>query len=202
MGYGNGLTWAQWLVDDQREASGRPDVLVFTTDILKEPIVVRGEPVVNLVASTSGTDSDWVVKLIDVYPDEVADIPALGGYQLMVSGTFSGGATAKTGRRQNPSPRANPCRIASISPRRTMFSCQATGSWFRFSQAGFLCMTGIRKHSSPIFSGLNPATTAKPFSAFITRPGNQASSSFRSLRKNKLATIGAHERALESQERQ
>ncbi len=85
MGYGNGLTWAQWLVDDQREASGRPDVLVFTTDVLKEPIVVRGEPVVNLVASTSGTDSDWVVKLIDVYRDEVADIPALGGYQLMVS---------------------------------------------------------------------------------------------------------------------
>ena len=47
---------------------------------------ISGQPQVNLVASTSGTDSDWVVKLIDVYPDEVAAQPAMGGYQLMVSG--------------------------------------------------------------------------------------------------------------------
>ena len=46
---------------------------------------ISGQPVVNLVASTSGTDSDWVVKLIDLYPDEVAEAPAMGGYQLMVS---------------------------------------------------------------------------------------------------------------------
>ena len=46
---------------------------------------ISGQPIVNLVASTSGTDSDWVVKLIDVYPDEVASDPRLGGYQLMIS---------------------------------------------------------------------------------------------------------------------
>jgi uncharacterized protein len=85
MGYSDGLTWSQWLVDDQREASGRPDVLVYTSDVLKAPAKITGQPVANLVASTSGTDSDWVVKLIDVYPDEVADRPALGGYQLMIS---------------------------------------------------------------------------------------------------------------------
>jgi uncharacterized protein len=85
VGYGNGLTWSQWLVDDQREASGRPDVLVFTSDVLSQPVKISGAPVANLVASTSGTDSDWVVKLIDVYPDEVAGQPAIGGYQLMVS---------------------------------------------------------------------------------------------------------------------
>ncbi len=80
-----GLTWPLWLVDDQRGPSGRQDVLAFTSDVLKEPLKISGQPAVNLVASTSGTDSDWVVKLIDVYPDEVAAQPEMGGYQLMVS---------------------------------------------------------------------------------------------------------------------
>jgi uncharacterized protein len=80
-----GLTWPLWLADDQREASGRTDVLAFTTDVLTAPVKISGQPVANLVASTSGTDSDWVVKLIDVYPDEVADQPRMGGYQLAVS---------------------------------------------------------------------------------------------------------------------
>jgi uncharacterized protein len=85
MGYGNGLTWSQWLVDDQREASGRPDVVVFTSEVINTPVQISGEPIANVIASTSGTDSDWVVKLIDVYPDEVAGQPEMGGYQLMVS---------------------------------------------------------------------------------------------------------------------
>ena len=85
MGYGNGQTWSQWLVDDQREASGRPDVMVSVSDVLSAAVKISGQPVANLVASTSGTDSDWVVKVIDVYPDEVAGHPNLGGYQLMVS---------------------------------------------------------------------------------------------------------------------
>jgi hypothetical protein len=78
-------SWQEWLVSDQREASGRPDVAVFTSEPLREPVKISGQPMVNLVASTSGTDSDWVVKLIDVYPDEVAGDEAMGGYQLMVS---------------------------------------------------------------------------------------------------------------------
>ena len=85
VGYTGELTWSYWLVDDQREASGRPDVLSFVTDTLTHPVKISGQPVVHLVASTSGTDSDWVVKLIDVYPDEVAEYAHLGGYQLMVS---------------------------------------------------------------------------------------------------------------------
>jgi putative CocE/NonD family hydrolase len=80
-----GLTWPLWLVDDQREASGRPDVLAFTSEVLTAPVKISGQPVANLVASTSGTDSDWVVKLIDVYPDEVAGQEQMGGYQLAVS---------------------------------------------------------------------------------------------------------------------
>jgi putative CocE/NonD family hydrolase len=85
MGYGGELTWAEWLVDDQREQSGRPDVLAFSSDVLTKPVKISGQPMVNLVASTSGTDSDWVVKVIDVYPDEMAGDPHLGGYQLMIS---------------------------------------------------------------------------------------------------------------------
>jgi uncharacterized protein len=85
VGYGGEFTWAQWLVDDQRELSGRPDVVSFTSEVLKNPVKISGQPVANLIASTSGTDSDWVVKVIDVYPDEVGAQPSMGGYQLMVS---------------------------------------------------------------------------------------------------------------------
>ena len=81
----DGASWSRWLVDDQREASGRTDVLSFVSDVLTAPIKISGQPIANLVASTSGTDSDWVVKVIDLYPDEVANQPALGSYQLMIS---------------------------------------------------------------------------------------------------------------------
>jgi len=83
--YWTGSTWGQWLVDDQRNFSDRPDVLAYTTGVLRQPLRIAGEPIVHLHASTSGTDSDWVVKLIDVYPDEVARQPAMGGYQLMIA---------------------------------------------------------------------------------------------------------------------
>jgi uncharacterized protein len=86
VGYGGRFTWEYWLVDDQREQSGRPDVATFSSDVLKDPVKISGQPIANIVASTSGTDADWVVKLIDVYPDEVAAQPEMGGYQLMVSG--------------------------------------------------------------------------------------------------------------------
>jgi uncharacterized protein len=83
--YYQGSTWSQWLVDDQREVSSRPDVISYATDVLTSPVKISGQPIVNLIASTSGTDSDWVVKVIDVYPDEVAMDTPMGGYQLMVS---------------------------------------------------------------------------------------------------------------------
>jgi putative CocE/NonD family hydrolase len=84
-GYDTCAQWPCWLVDDQREASGRPDVLAFVSDVLTAPTKISGQPVVNLIASTSGTDSDWVVKVIDVYPDEVGGDAKMGGYQLAVS---------------------------------------------------------------------------------------------------------------------
>jgi putative CocE/NonD family hydrolase len=78
-------TWGEWLTDDQREAASRPDVLVYETEPLKEPLRLAGEPIAQLFASTTGTDADWVVKIIDVWPDEVVDHPKLGGYQQMLS---------------------------------------------------------------------------------------------------------------------
>jgi uncharacterized protein len=85
MGFANNVPWANWLVGDQREVSSRPDVLVFVSDTLISPMKISGQPVANLIASTSGTDSDWVVKLIDLYPDEVGAQEEMGGYQLMIS---------------------------------------------------------------------------------------------------------------------
>ncbi len=84
-GYDSCAQWPCWLVDDQRDFSGRQDVLSYTSDVLKEPVKISGQPLVNLIASTSGTDSDWVVKVIDVYPDEVGGDAKMGGYQLAVS---------------------------------------------------------------------------------------------------------------------
>jgi len=77
--------WRNWLGSDQREASTRPDVLTYRSDRLAAPLKISGEPIANLIATTTGTDGDFVVKLIDVYPDEVAQTPKMGGYQFMVS---------------------------------------------------------------------------------------------------------------------
>jgi uncharacterized protein len=103
-----GAHWARWLVDDQREAAGRPDVLAYLSEPLTTPLKISGGPVANLVASTSGTDSDWVVKLIDVYPDEVAAQPEMGGYQLMVGGDIFRGRYRESFEKGAPIPSDRP----------------------------------------------------------------------------------------------
>ena len=108
VGYTTGYTWSEWLVDDQREASGRPDVLTFSSEILKEPVKISGQPVANLIASTTGTDSDWIVKLIDVYPDEVAGQAPMGGYQLMVSADIFRGRYRESLETAKPIPADKP----------------------------------------------------------------------------------------------
>jgi putative CocE/NonD family hydrolase len=76
--------WTTWLVADQRFVAGRPDVITYTTPALDKPVHIAGAPLVDLWAATSGTDSDWVVKLIDVYPEENSANPKIAGYQLPV----------------------------------------------------------------------------------------------------------------------
>ena len=85
-----GPGWNIWQVEDQRFVDKRPDVLSFETPDLDQDVVVEGEVIAHLLASTSGSDSDWIVKLIDVYPEDTAERgprnQSMAGYQLMVAG--------------------------------------------------------------------------------------------------------------------
>jgi putative CocE/NonD family hydrolase len=77
--------WRAWLVHDQRFVTDRPDVLSYTTPVLTTTVTVQGAPIADIFAKTSGTDGDFVVKLIDVYPGTDPTDPTMGGYQLPVS---------------------------------------------------------------------------------------------------------------------
>ena len=77
--------WPAWLVEDQRFVHDRPDVLSWETETLDQDVAVAGDIVAHLFASTSGTDSDWIVKLIDVYPEDYPKDAKMGGYQLMIA---------------------------------------------------------------------------------------------------------------------
>jgi putative CocE/NonD family hydrolase len=88
--------WPQWQVEDQRFVHRRPDVLDWSTAPLTAGVTVSGQIVANLFASTTGTDSDWIVKLIDVYPDRYPNDPQMGGYQLMIAGDVFRGRYRKS----------------------------------------------------------------------------------------------------------
>ncbi len=81
--YGKGSTWSRWLVDDQRFLQGRSDVLSWQTPVLTDDVNIAGAISAHLFASTTGSDADYIVKLIDVYPGTGPD--SLRGYQLMVA---------------------------------------------------------------------------------------------------------------------
>jgi len=76
--------WRTWLVRDQRFVADRTDLVSYVTVPLDKPVHIAGQPMVDLFAATSGTDSDWVVKLIDVYPQELSSEPGMAGYQLPI----------------------------------------------------------------------------------------------------------------------
>jgi len=77
--------WPSWLVEDQRFVDNRPDVLTWQTEPLKNDIKMAGDIVAQIFASSSGSDSDWVAKLIDVYPEAYPQDPHLAGYELMIA---------------------------------------------------------------------------------------------------------------------
>jgi putative CocE/NonD family hydrolase len=77
--------WPTWLVDDQRTVDARPDMLNWQTAPLDDDVTVTGKIAADFFASTSGTDADWIVKLIDVYPDQYPANQKLGGYELMIA---------------------------------------------------------------------------------------------------------------------
>jgi putative CocE/NonD family hydrolase len=148
--------WARWLVDDQREASGRTDVVTFVSDVLTSPVKVAGTPVANLVASTSGTDADWVVKLIDVYPDEVAADPGMGGYQLMISGDIFRGRYRES--------REKPAAIPAGKPLVYRFDLPTVNHVFR---PGHRVMIQVQSSWFPLYDR-NPQTFVE--NVFWARP--------------------------------
>jgi putative CocE/NonD family hydrolase len=81
-----GKEWQVWMVEDQRFTQHRPDVLTYETEPLDEDVTVAGSLTAHLFAATSGTDCDWVVRLIDVYPEKVEKDGSMGGFQLLISG--------------------------------------------------------------------------------------------------------------------
>jgi putative CocE/NonD family hydrolase len=100
--YSRGSRWSTWLTEDQRFVSDRPDVLSWETDTLTEDVTVTGDIIGQLFASTTGTDSDWIVKLIDVYPEQWPDKPSMGGYQLMVTSEVLRGRYHKSFEKPEP----------------------------------------------------------------------------------------------------
>ncbi|HEY0378122.1 MAG TPA: CocE/NonD family hydrolase [Pyrinomonadaceae bacterium] len=97
-----GSRWYTWLLEDQRFVHKRPDVLSWETETLTEDVVMSGQIVAHLFASTSGTDGDWVVKLIDVYPEEYPKDAKMGGYQLMVAGDILRGRFRRSFEKPEP----------------------------------------------------------------------------------------------------
>jgi len=94
--------WSTWLVEDQRFADHRPDVLSWVSEPLKDDVTVSGKIIANLFASTTGTDSDWIVKLIDVYPERNKADPTMGGFQLMIAGDVFRGRYHKSFEKPEP----------------------------------------------------------------------------------------------------
>ncbi|MEO8450118.1 MAG: CocE/NonD family hydrolase [Gemmatimonadota bacterium] len=94
--YRFGSTWFTWLVEDQRFVDGRPDVATWVSEVLTSDVTIAGDVTARLFAATTGSDADWVVKLIDVYPDRVATDEKMGGYQLMVSSEIMRGRYRKS----------------------------------------------------------------------------------------------------------
>ena len=170
-----GSTWRQWLVDDQREFSGRPDVISFVSDVLTAPVKISGQPVANLIASTDGSDADWVVKLIDLYPDEVTEQPQMGGYQLMVSADIFRGRYRES--LETPKP------IAPNEPLRYRFALPTANHVF---QPGHRMMVQIQSSWFPLYDR-NPQTFVP--SIFWAKAGDYRKSVHRIYHTPSLASF-------------
>jgi hypothetical protein len=114
--FADGDRWRQWLVTDQRSVEDRTDVLVYQTRVLTAPVRISGAPIADLFAATTGTDSDWVVKVIDVFPDEVPSQPEMGGYELAVSMDIFRGRYRESFANPSPIPAGKPQRYRFVLP--------------------------------------------------------------------------------------
>ena len=150
--------WRRWLVADQRAFADRPDVLAYMTPPLTEPVRISGSPVVHLTASTSGTDSDWVVKVIDVYPDETPSQPEMGGYQLGIAMDIFRGRYRERFDRPQP--------LAPNTPLAYAFALPAANHVF---QPGHRIMVQVQSTWFPLYDR-NPQTFVP--NIFFAKPGD------------------------------
>ena len=156
--FGDGEAWRRWLVTDQRFVDGRPDVLTYMTEPLTTPLRLSGTPEVNLVASTSGTDSDWVVKLIDVFPGQVPSQPELGGYELAIAMDIFRGRYREGVETPRP--------IASNTPLAYRFTLPTVNHVF---EPGHRVMVQVQSTWFPLYDR-NPQTFVP--NIFFARPGD------------------------------
>jgi putative CocE/NonD family hydrolase len=126
-------------VEDQRFVQNRPDVLSYESEVLEKDLVMTGEIFAHLIAATSGSDADWIFKLIDVYPETDADDPKMGGYELMVANEVFRGRF----RESFETPRA----IRSNTPLEYAFSLHQVNHRFR---AGHKIMVQIQSTWFPL----------------------------------------------------
>jgi putative CocE/NonD family hydrolase len=138
--------WRTWLVRDQRFVDGRPDVLTYQTPPLTQAVKIQGAPIADIVAATTGTDGDFIVKLIDVYPPQYPSQPELGGYQLPV------GTQILRGRYRDSF--ANPTPIPAGKPQHYRFTLPNQNYVF---QPGHRIMVQIQSTLFPLYDR-NPQT--------------------------------------------
>jgi putative CocE/NonD family hydrolase len=154
----DGDRWRNWLVTDQRSVADRTDVLTYQTPVLTSPVRISGAPIADLIAATAGTDSDWVVKLIDVFPDEVPSQPDMGGYQLAVSMDIFRGRYRESF--EHPSP------IPSGKPQEYRFTLPTTNHVF---EPGHRIMVQIQSSWFPLYDR-NPQTYVE--NIFLAKPAD------------------------------
>jgi putative CocE/NonD family hydrolase len=172
--FGDAERWQQWLVTDQRSVADRTDVLTYQTPVLTAPVRISGAPIADLFAATSGTDANWVVKLIDVYPEEVPSQPEMGGYQLAVSMDIFRGRYRESFE--------HPSAIPANQQQRYRFGLPTTNHVFL---PGHRIMVQIQSSWFPLYDrnpqtfvpnlfGVRPADYVKATESLF-RSGNQAS---------------------------
>ncbi len=154
--FSDGERWRQWLVTDQRFVADRTDVLTYASGVLTAPVRISGAPIAELFAATTGTDADWVVKLIDVFPDEFPSQPELGGYELAVSLDIFRGRYRESFE--------HPSAIPAGQPQRYRFALPTTNHVF---EPGHRIMVQIQSSLFPLYDR-NPQTFVP--NIFLAKP--------------------------------
>jgi len=166
--------WRGWLAADQRAFADRTDVLTYATEPLKAPVKIAGAPQVTLFASTTGSDADWVVKLIDAYPEEVPAQPDAGGYQLGIAMEIFRGRYRDSLER--------PTAIPANQVQRYQFALPHANHVFL---PGHRIMIQIQSSWFPLYDR-NPQTFVE--NVFFARPGDYRKATHRVYRRGATAS--------------